>query len=240
MGRRKTRDGDPKRAVGYIRVSTEDQELSPDAQRHQLEGWCAREGVELVSVHVDHGVSGAADLGKRPGLAEAIADLRAQQAGILIVSRLDRLARDVSKNAAIEHLVAENGAKVRTSDGTANNDSPEGQLLRNMMGAFAQYERELIAMRTQVALASKRRNGTRWNCRPPIGYCWLNGELATDPIEQRAVERICSLRADGVSLQAITDDLNAAPNRFPPRGKRWYTTTICRVLAQCERRDQIA
>jgi len=237
VGRRKKRDGDPNRAVGYVRVSTDDQELSPDAQRHQLETWCAREGVDLVAVHVDQGVSGAAELGKRPGLAEAIADLPVQRAGVLIVAKLDRLARDVSKNAAIEHLVAENGAKIRTTDGVANNDSPEGQLLRNMMGAFAQYERELIAMRTQVALASKRRNGKRWNCRAPIGFRWVNGELATDPVEQRAVDTICSLRAEGYSFAAITEALNESPSYYPPRGSRWHATTVCRVLAQCERRS---
>lgn len=233
-------DGDPARAVGYVRVSTEDQELSPDAQRHQLDQWCAREDVELAVVHVDQGVSGAAEIAKRPALADAIADLREYGAGVFIVARLDRLARDVSKNAIIERLVSENGARVRTADGTANNDGPEGQLMRNMLATFAQYERELIAMRTQVALASKRRHGTRWNCRPPIGYRWHNGDLATDRVEQRAVATICSMREKGASLAAITDHLNQAPSRYPPRGKRWYITTVCRVLDQCERRADAA
>jgi site-specific DNA recombinase len=57
-----------KRAIGYARVSTEDQGLSLEAQHAELTAWCARHGVELVTVLEDHGVSGAAPLDKRPGL----------------------------------------------------------------------------------------------------------------------------------------------------------------------------
>ncbi len=54
------------RGVGYIRVSTEDQILGPDAQRTALERWASARGVELVGVFEDRGVSGAAALDRRP------------------------------------------------------------------------------------------------------------------------------------------------------------------------------
>ena len=54
------------RAIGYSRVSTDDQALSVDAQRARLERWCAERHMELVAVYEDIGISGGADLDKRP------------------------------------------------------------------------------------------------------------------------------------------------------------------------------
>jgi len=86
---------DPRVAVAYFRASTDDQHLSPDAQRAAVVAWAAREGVTVVSWHVDQGVSGAADLADRPALAAALGALCAHGAGLLVVAKRDRLARDV-------------------------------------------------------------------------------------------------------------------------------------------------
>jgi hypothetical protein len=80
-----------KAAVAYLRVSTEDQQLGPEAQRAAIEAWAAREGVQVVAWHLDQGVSGGADVEDRPGL---VAALRVERAGILLVAKRDRLARE--------------------------------------------------------------------------------------------------------------------------------------------------
>ena len=62
------------RAIIYIRVSTEDQNLGPKAQQDTCENFCAREGIEVAGVFVDHGVSGGTALEKRDGLLDADRD----------------------------------------------------------------------------------------------------------------------------------------------------------------------
>ncbi len=66
--RRRWRDLDPKKVVGYVRVSTDEQALGPEAQKTALEAWCKAQGARLVAVCEDIGVSGATSLEKRPGL----------------------------------------------------------------------------------------------------------------------------------------------------------------------------
>src|SRR5437870_1505475 len=90
----KKTSGDARIAVGYVRASTDEQQLSPQAQRGLLERRCREHGVRLVAVFVDQGISGAAPARKRPGLLGAFAALVQYRAGLLVVTKRDRLARD--------------------------------------------------------------------------------------------------------------------------------------------------
>src|SRR6476469_878208 len=100
----KQRNSSVVRVVGYIRVSTEDQSLGPEAQRVALERWCAAQGAELAVCHEDVGISGGVDLDKRPGLLAALDSLRTLRADVLLVAKRDRLARDVLVSAMVERL----------------------------------------------------------------------------------------------------------------------------------------
>ena len=68
-------------AVGYVRVSTEEQVLGLEAQRVALARWAEAREIRLVVVHEDRGVSGAADLDRRPGLLAALGSLEQHNAG---------------------------------------------------------------------------------------------------------------------------------------------------------------
>ena len=74
--RTRTPSTDPRRAVAYLRVSTDEQHLGPEAQRAAVEAWAARAGVVVVAWHIDAGVSGAAPVDRRPALLGALADRR--------------------------------------------------------------------------------------------------------------------------------------------------------------------
>ena len=151
----------PTSIIGYIRVSTEDQKLGPEAQAEALKSWCSRHNAELVAVFSDLGVSGGAPLEKRTELLKAVDALKESKADGLLVAKRDRIARDVMIAAMIERLVERAGAKVISADGTGNGDTPEAQLMRNMISAFADYERALIRARTKAALAVKKSRGER-------------------------------------------------------------------------------
>lgn len=209
MKRTRTAATDPRVAVAYLRASTDDQHLSPDAQRAAIVAWAAREGVTVVSWHVDRGVSGAADLADRPALADALGALRAHAAGLLVVAKRDRLARDVYLAAAIDRAVASSGSRVVSADGAANGDTPADAFMRSILDASAQYERAMIAARTRAALRVKIARGESTGEAP---YGWradADGKLVPDVAEQAVVARVCALRASGLSIRAIVAALTA-------------------------------
>lgn len=115
---------DVRKAVAYIRVATADHHLGTEVQRTAIEGWADREGVTVISWHVDHGVSGRSNVDQRPALVAALAELRAEGAGVLIVARRDRVARDVDIAAGIERHVARLGACVVSADGVGYATAP--------------------------------------------------------------------------------------------------------------------
>lgn len=223
-------DPDPKRAVGYVRVSTDRQDLSPDAQRDAIEAWANGAGVTVVAWHEDIGVSGGAELDQRPGLVAAVDALPAHRAGVLVVARRDRLARDVLTAALVERLCERHGARVQSADGTGNGVGPEAQLLRGIMDVFAAYERAVIRSRTKAALAVKRSRGERVGTIP-YGYRLAadGRHVEEDPGEQGVIDMARRLRAGGHSLRAIGRQLVAA-GHTPRRGKEWHVQVVKRLI----------
>lgn len=154
-------ENDQIRDVALLRVSTTDQELGPEAQGRAIETWARREGIEIRSWRLEAGVSGATPLEKRTILLRALDDLKTLRAGVLVVAKRDRLARDVVSAALIERLVERSGARLCAADGTTDAKGPEGMLLRGMTDLFASYERLIISSRTKAALAAKRGEGRK-------------------------------------------------------------------------------
>jgi site-specific DNA recombinase len=223
---------DVSRAVAYVRVSTEDQNLGPEAQRSAIARWAASHGVTVLEVHEDR-LGGATPAEDRPGLMAALGGLRRHGAGILLAAKRDRLAREVVVAATIERLALDAGARIVTADGVAAEDTPEGQLMRGLLDLFAAYERAVIRARTKAALAAKRARGERVSRRPPLGFRFDGGRLVADPAEQAVLDRIQGMRESGLSLKRVADILNAEGVRC--RGGRWHVTTLARSCARVAR-----
>jgi len=219
----------PAFVVGYIRVSTDDQHLGPRAQRKTLERWCVANEACLVAVFEDRGVSGGTGLEKRPGLLKALDALATHGAAVLLVAKRDRLARDVVVAAMVERLVERDGSRIQSADGNGNGRGPEAMLMRGIVDLFAQYERAVIRARTCQALAVKRGKGERIG-QVPLGFRLADDgtQLVVDPEEDRVVALVHELRTGGLSIRGIADQLNA--DSVPARGRKWYPTTIARLL----------
>lgn len=226
----KRRATDPTLAVLYLRVSTTDQNLGPDAQLATVERWACANGVRILATHGDHGVSGGASLDRRPGLLAALDALKEHGAGLLVVAKRDRLARDPIVAAMVEAAAARVGARIVSAAGEGDGDDPAAILMRRMVDAFAEYERHMIRARTKAALAVKRSRGERVSGKAPFGYCFdENGRgLLLREDEQHTIEHVRELHAAGMSLNAIAAALNA--EGVPARGARWHATTIMRIV----------
>lgn len=233
------------RAVAYVRVSTDEQALSPQAQEASIRDYAVRARLEVVAVFSDVGVSGAAPLDERPGLEAALDAVREQGATVLLVAKRDRLARDVARALFVEKLVERNGGSVQSADGVAGGVSPEDKLLRTIMDAMGEYERALIRSRTKAALAEKARRGERVGAAP-FGFKIVGdlrveesvggsvrvrskgGKLEPHPEEQRAIARILELRKLGWSAEDIVGHITRDGHKS--RGERWHSTTVKRIL----------
>jgi len=144
--------------VGYARVSTEDQSL--DLQIDALK----RVGVRDDNLHVEK-VSGASS--KRPELDYAIKDLR--EGDTLVVWRLDRLARNMRVLYERLDQIYAKGARFRSITEDFDFNTITGKLIIAVLGAIAQFERQIIAQRTKAGIeALKARKGKHWKWGPKV------------------------------------------------------------------------
>lgn len=219
--------------VGYIRVSTDEQALGPEAQRAAIERWAAARGLAVAAIFEDRGVSGGAALDRRPGLLAALAELRRRRAAYLVAAKRDRLARDVVVAATIEQITTRAGAVVATTDGAGEGDTPEAAMLRRIVDVFAVYERDVIRGRTRAAMAAKRERGERVSRFAPYGSeLGSGGDLVPAPAELLALRLAGELAAAGVPLRRIGAELERAGHR--PRGRAWHLTTVARLVRRAQ------
>lgn len=215
-------------AIAYVRVSTDHQDLGPEAQKVAIQRWCQTNGIEVVAVFQEE-ISGGVPIDKRPQLLAAIDALAIHSAGVLIVAKRDRLARDSIAAGMIERLVERQGSRVMSADNCGNGEGPEAQLMRGIIDLFAQYERALIKARTKAALGVKKARQERIG-KVPFGYQLSLDGVHLEPHikEQEVIALMVSMRADGSTLREITERLNN--EGIPARGKRWHLTSVARVL----------
>jgi site-specific DNA recombinase len=231
---RRRRPTDPNLAIGYVRVSKDEGQVSPDVQRGLLERWAAERGKRLIAVHQDLGVSGATRLDRRPGLVAALADLQVHGAGVLVAIHRDRFARDRHVAAELEFIVTEQRARLVALDGTGESDSPEDVFQRALFDALAQYKRLWTKVRTRQALAHRRAEGRVTGPCAPYGFAAQGKHLVPAESERAAAARAAELAEAGASLRAIGRQLSA--ENFIPRGRAWHTESVRRLLRLSEDR----
>jgi DNA invertase Pin-like site-specific DNA recombinase len=221
-----------KRAIAYVRVSTNEQldGYGLEVQEESVRGYCRAHALRLVGVTRDEGESGANGLEDRDGLAAALARLEAGDAEVLVVPRLDRLARDLLlQETVIRRLEQADRAVVSVSEPDIANGDPTRVLVRHVLGAIAQYEAAVIRGRLSDGKARKIADGGYGGGRPPYGKRAHAGKLVDNPDEARLVEQVSELRAEGRSYQEVCDVLEA--EGFRPRKAQHWQPMVVRSIA---------
>lgn len=204
--------------IAYLRVSTPEQAdtgAGLDAQRAAVTAEAERRGWTEVDYIEDAGYS--AKSMNRPGLAAALKALDEGAAETLVVAKLDRLSRSMLDFARIVASAQKRGWGIVALDVAVDTTTPAGEVMMNVMAAFAQFERRLIGQRTKDALAAKREAGVRLG-RPRA-------------ISSKVERRIRSQRAEGMTLQGIANALDAE-GIATTNGGPWRPSTLARVLAR--------
>jgi DNA invertase Pin-like site-specific DNA recombinase len=145
--------------IGYARCSTDKQDLA--AQRHTLR----QLGVSEDRVYLDHGMTGRNR--RRPGLQQALAAVR--QGDTLVVPKLDRLARSVPDARAIGDSLAAGGVRLSIGGTVYDPTDPMGKMFFNILATFAEFEVDLVRMRTREGMAIARANGRLKGKAPKLG-----------------------------------------------------------------------
>ena len=219
----------PKRAVLYIRVSTEEQSKSgysiPD-QLRELRAHAAREGYRVVEEAVDDGHSGADP--HRPGLRRVMQLAESGTIDIVLAKKRNRLFRSRLYRLLWDQDLGELGVSLIALDDTGNRFGDA------MQDEFAEWEREEIAKRTQDGLLEKCRNGLIIKRkRPAYGFRASDdgNALEVSEPEMEVVRRIFRTLAAGATVYHVRCSLERDGIPAPSGINRWNHTAIRNIIA---------
>jgi DNA invertase Pin-like site-specific DNA recombinase len=208
------------RAIGYLRVSTDEQGDSGAglaAQRATITAECARRGWTLVEVIED--VASGKNL-HRPGMTRALGMLDGHQADVLVAAKVDRISRSTLDFATLLDRAQRARWAVTVLDIGADLTTPAGEMLAQIVAVIAQYERRLIGQRTRDALAARKAAGGR------LG----NQVRMPADIERRIVDAY----AAGDGLTTIARALTAEGIPTARGGTTWRASTVQAVIRRAD------
>lgn len=216
-------------AYSYLRVSgrTQVDGDGPERQDKKIREFCARHGLDRAASAVfDEGVSGTIDGMDRPALGELIA--RMQPGDAIVVERMDRLARDLLVQEMLLAECSKRKLKVYAADNelvdmASNEGDPTRVLIRQILGALAQWEKSVIVAKLKAGAERKRRETGRCGGVAPYGQL--------DAHEKALLANMLAGHAAGCSLQAMADQMNLRGDKTR-HGKDWTKARVHNAIAR--------
>ena len=207
-----------RKAIAYIRVSTDEQaisELSLEAQHREVVAYAERSGVDIVSVLADENES--ASTLNRPAVSGLLMQIDSGQVDAVIISKLDRLTRRIKDFMSLLQRMRKakragggQGVDLISSAESLDTGSAAGQIVINIMDSVSQWDREVIGERTSTALQELKAQGKSTG-NPNYGYeAGEGGKLIENEHEQAVLQRIAELRAQGKSWARVASSLTDA------------------------------
>ena len=220
-----------KKAIGYIRVSTEaqanDDKYGVDVQKHEIETYANEHGYEIVEWKQDE-MSGAKD--DRPVWSEILyGDCYNPPVQAVIVFKNDRVARDTKLYFYYLYTLEKKNIKLLSTQETFEEGSEFANIYRSLMLFVAEQERKNIALRTSKGRSMKAACGGYAGGRAPYGYKVVNGQLEINDEEVGIVKTVFEERAKGMSMQKIVIRLFEAGYRTR-NGSMFVASSIKSIL----------
>jgi DNA invertase Pin-like site-specific DNA recombinase len=206
------------RCYVYLRVSSVGQ-VEGDGFERQLiavRSYAQANGIKIAKIFREEGVSGTKDLENRPALRELLTALHADGVKLVLIEKLDRLARDLMIQESIIADLNRHGFEIRS---VAEPDLCSGDPSRTLIRQISLYERAIIVLKLR---------GARQRMRAKVGRCEGRKPYGTRPGESEVIARMRQLRSQGQSLTRITETLNL--DTKPRTGKQFYAANVGRIL----------
>ena len=219
------------RAIGYVRVSTEEQAregVSLGAQEEKIRAWADLNGYGLSTIYSDAGISGKrAD--NRDGLQGALSTISKGDA--LVVYSLSRLARSTKDTLEMSEYLTKKEADLVSISEKIDTTTAAGKMVFRMLAVLNEFERDQVSERTVLALQHKKAKGEKTGGDVPYGYdVDESGRLVVNEAEQKALLLIRRLRRKGGSLRAICRELEAEGYRTKRGLCRWHPQSVSQIL----------
>lgn len=216
------------RAFPYLRVSgkTQVDGDGPDRQLSKIDQFCEQHRLEMGPTYFDPGVSGTVDSLDRPFLAKLLDE--ANPGDCIVVERMDRLARDLIVQELLLAECRKRQIKVYSADGdfsdvASNEGDPTKVLIRQILGAVAQWEKSVLVMKMKAGADKKRRETGRCGGVAPYG------EL---PGEKRQLDIMLAIHfQQGASLASIAQHMNDQ-NYKTRSGKQWTKARVHNAISR--------
>ena len=212
---------DKRLGIIYARFSPrrhEEESESIEAQVDFCRAWCEKNNVKVVGEFADRALSGGEE--DRPELWAAIEALERNY--VLVVYRLDRLARSVYLSDIIERAISRKKASFLSISGEGTwGDTDEDWLIRKILQTLAEYERKVIGARTKAAMLRHQANGRLMGSIPRYGFMLDpkdKRKVLKSQYEQVVINQIKRLDKKGLSLRQIAAEL--AKLGYKPRKVR--------------------
>lgn len=225
-----------KRCAIYTRKSTtkglEQEYNSLDAQEDKCKNFIAlHDDWEYTRTFTDAGISGGTT--ERPALQELINCCKRGDFDIVIVYKIDRMARCQRDFLNIIDTLSSKGVEFASATEPFDSSSYMGRAMRDLLGVFAEMEREMIRARTREKAAASRQRGLYLSGSPPMGYKRINKKITIIPEQAETIRLIFNLAHQGISSTAIAQQLNQEKRLYiTNRGniKLWSSREIIRLL----------
>lgn len=213
-----------KRVAVYARVSTTEQAeegYSIDEQIRLLNVWCEQQGYTVHKEYLDRGLSGKSIKG-RPALQQLMNDAKQKEFDIVLVWKMNRLARNILDLLKIVNLLEQKNIAFRSYSESYETATPSGKLQFHMMAAIAEFERGNIAENVKMGMIARAKEGS-WNGGQVLGYDSTefssenkkrkSTKLIINEKEAQTVRRIFELYTGGHGYKSIANKVNKEGHR---------------------------
>lgn len=220
-----------KNAIGYIRVSTEQQGeddcYGEDLQKKEILMYANENGYNIVDWKVDE-VSGTSD--DRPALNEVLYNATNPPIEAVIIFKSDRLARDTKLYFYYLYTLEKRNIKLISCHENFSEGSEFANIYRALILFVAEQERRNIALRTSKGRSLKAQCGGYSGGRCPYGYKVVGGNLEINEAEKPIVEYIFKRHAEGIPMLTISEELNDLGYRTR-KGTRFQNTSVRSIVS---------
>lgn len=221
-----------RKAVAYLRTSSA-ANVGADSDKRQLaaiRAFAQANGFEVVDAYYDAAVSGADPVTERPGFMDMLARVVSNGAKTILVESPDRFARDLAVQLAGHDMLKGMGIALipATAPDFFTEDTPTAVLVRQVLGAIAQFEKASTV--AKLAAARKRRREATGKCEGRKGHAELRPEVVKMARELRHAGAGRKPKSGVLSLRAIAAEL-AAAGHVNERGQRFNPKSVAAMLA---------
>jgi DNA invertase Pin-like site-specific DNA recombinase len=211
------------KSFGYLRVSGKSQVEGDGFERQEraIRAYAKAHGIRIVKVFKELGVSGTKDIANRPAFVSMMEALHGDGVKLVLVESLGRLARDLMVQESILHDLKRHGFNlVSVTEPDLCSDDPSRKLMRQIMGAFHEYEKQMIVVKLRGARQRTKTKRGRCEGRKPYGH--YPGEIET-------LKRMKELAAAGMTATEIATTLRTE-GRKTRNGGDWLQPTVSKIL----------